>query len=688
MAQLALDWCLDKKVDALAKLHYDRVRFIDLDATGKIGCYITLDSNIKSCVLDFGADAEEEQAIEEGSSTENANVNANGNGNGANVNGHGNGSTTVNNNSQKFKNFSTWTQSNDTTSTPFPHSILEIRYDCPTPQLSHKIQQLISSHLVYKVDDLNFSLNNYLFTKHFSSGASFSSHHDNVELTDYTLSNCVLPWFDKLDSDKFDIRKLPDLQPAQDGDLRGILLNKSDDIPTIPEEPEQEPTERKNRGWNEFDDGSEFGGDGGFYVDVDAEDGYGAGGILGGLFSGLFGHAKNDGGDGQGEEVIQEGETVGVLNAEKIGVILELSDKISDFFDKLNPFSVNRGDGGYDYPDLEQQPLLLHSNANYPSTRSGSVAGHRASVVGGGTLGGDGGRKGSMVYYHSFGTAGARSSSVGGGPVDDEDDMYVSESDCDVNGFRKYVSVRHQNSTSSNGSRSGSGSGSGVMTSGSGSGGSSPIDSDTTSVSDYYSHQSNNAPIHGILQNGHGQTNGQGHRKSYLEQQLQFHNQSQQQVHFTSQQPQRSPRRHSEFDNHDKANNNDNNGEFQSYHRSDELMKQINHDKILTFIYLSCTLICLLVSGIGFGVVVSIINDTSFSNPGGNNGNGGAGSTSNVWILIFGLSCQFLSLVIGLCGLCLMMCRIGTVPLWHTGLVWFGFGLVTLLFVFSFCFVF
>ncbi|GMF00973.1 unnamed protein product [Ambrosiozyma monospora] len=27
MAQLALDWCLDKKVDALAKLHYDRVRF-------------------------------------------------------------------------------------------------------------------------------------------------------------------------------------------------------------------------------------------------------------------------------------------------------------------------------------------------------------------------------------------------------------------------------------------------------------------------------------------------------------------------------------------------------------------------------------------------------------------------------------------------------------------------------------
>ncbi|KAG7802692.1 hypothetical protein KL944_002339 [Ogataea haglerorum] len=247
MAQLSLDWCIDKKMAPLAKVAVNRLRFISVtdDTPPKVECYITLDSDIRISQISSLKDVHfhiPEDSI------------------------------------------------------PFPHSILEVKYDSPLKVLPSVVQSLINSHLVYRVDNLNFSLNNYLLSKFYQDS-----------LTDEAMLEYVAPWFDDLQSK--DIRKLPSIakktseEVSKQSSPQGILLNKYEAQLQQQQELQQQLLEGK-RYWNEFDDGSDLEDDQGYYVDDDYE--------LSGSRT-PFGNFLG----------------LGFLTSSRIEAILNLSDKIS-----------------------------------------------------------------------------------------------------------------------------------------------------------------------------------------------------------------------------------------------------------------------------------------------------------------------------------------------------------------------
>lgn len=198
MAEIAFDWVIDNKVEPLAKYSSQRLRYIDITKENKIDCFISLDWDIKS-------------------------TNKN-----------------VNNFSNDF----------DDQCDYFKHAILELHFDCTVKDLPEYIKQLINSHLVYQIDNLNFSFNNYLVSLYAS---------DNIK--DSAMLKYIVPWFDVYENQ--DIRKLPIMKaldpptpPSEESNNQpGILLNKNDVQPPKPGY------------WNEFDNGSDCENDNaGFYV--------------------------------------------------------------------------------------------------------------------------------------------------------------------------------------------------------------------------------------------------------------------------------------------------------------------------------------------------------------------------------------------------------------------------------------
>lgn len=296
MAQLTLDWCYDRKVRPAAKVKFNRMRFIRLGTDNEIECYITLDSDIRSVPL--------------------------------------------NDNTTNCDN--TWTQEDEDNASLFPHSILEIRYDSPLRKLSIDVQELMHSHLVYRVDRIQFSLNNYLYAKHY-----LKSVPDDLTL------NFIAPWFDTLQNK--DIRKLPSLhKKSSNQSIHGILLNKNDAQLNA-----QKQTQHGEGYWNEFDYGSDMEDkDDAFYVYEDND---------------------NSNSDQRGN-----GFTVGLnfLTPEKIESILQFANKVTHAFSHLKFFGRN-GHPNNGNLDIENGPLLASNQnrlSNYSSTGStqGSHSGSRS----------------------------------------------------------------------------------------------------------------------------------------------------------------------------------------------------------------------------------------------------------------------------------------------------------------------
>lgn len=201
MADISLDWVIESGVKPLAQVRSNRLRYITTDKSEqKISSYISLDWGIESFtddVLDLSHPPSTKNRVS------------------------------------------------------FKHAILEIHFDSNVQDLPQALQKLINSHLVYQVDQLNFSLNNYLVCRYV---------HDS--LSDSCIINYVAPWFDIYDS--ADIRKIPSIEePEPEG---GILLNKDEG---------HQPQQSQQAGyWNEFDNGSDFGDDNnGFYLeDTDSDE--------------------------------------------------------------------------------------------------------------------------------------------------------------------------------------------------------------------------------------------------------------------------------------------------------------------------------------------------------------------------------------------------------------------------------
>jgi len=284
MAQLTLDWCYDKSVLPAAKVKFNRMRFIKLDADNEIECYITLDSDIKSVPLK-------------------------------------NGITKCDN---------VWTKEDEKHADRFPHSILEVRYDSPLRRLSSNVRELMHSHLVYRADGVQFSLNNYLYAKYYM---------DSVP-DDLTLS-FIAPWFNILQSR--DIRKLPSLhKKSSSNSIHGILLNKDDAQLNAPKQ-----VQHGEGYWNEFDYGSDLEDkDDAFYVYDDSE---------------------NPQSDRRGN-----GFTVGLnfLTPDKIESILQFANKVTSAFGRLRHFGFDRNQDNQD-ADIERNQIVTNQNfAGYDSTRS------------------------------------------------------------------------------------------------------------------------------------------------------------------------------------------------------------------------------------------------------------------------------------------------------------------------------
>ncbi|VEU23434.1 DEKNAAC104590 [Brettanomyces naardenensis] len=282
MAQITLDWCHDKKLAPLAKVRADRIRFIELgENQKKIECFITLNSNIKTCKT-LKPDWEH-----------------------------------------------LWTDADEELSDTFPHSILEIRYDSPLKTLPSNVQSLIDSHLVYRVDNLEFSLNNYLFGRYYPDC-----------VPDSLMLEFIAPWYEDLVNK--DIRKLPSLhrestRSFSDRSTHGILLNKNDVQP---------PQSHRQGYWNEFDYGSDFENDDAFYVyqgSDDSTDDY--------HNINLFGF--------------------NLLTPEKIENILEFGNSISTALRKLKFFGNDSHHGAH---DLESRSLMAnqHNEAHSYHSVSGS----------------------------------------------------------------------------------------------------------------------------------------------------------------------------------------------------------------------------------------------------------------------------------------------------------------------------
>lgn len=215
MMQLSLNWVLENNVKPLARISMKKLRYISLDKNEKINFYISLEWDIQ--VNRTNADG-----------TENPQVDM------------------------------------------FPHAVLKINFDVPETEFPASISSLIDSHLVYRVDNFNFSLNNYLISL-------LIKNNQSTSISDEEMLLFIAPWHTILTDT--DIRQLPEvraksipfdrqdrkysLNPDNALDTateinKGILLNKNDIAPSKPGY------------WNEFDNGSDFGGDDdGFYVYTD-----------------------------------------------------------------------------------------------------------------------------------------------------------------------------------------------------------------------------------------------------------------------------------------------------------------------------------------------------------------------------------------------------------------------------------
>ncbi|ODV82978.1 hypothetical protein CANARDRAFT_25471 [[Candida] arabinofermentans NRRL YB-2248] len=325
MAQLSLNWCIDKKVEPLIKLKFDRLRFINLSSKDKkIDCYISLDCNIRSTKFKRGDDFDDDDVK---------------------------------------KSFFKWNNFDDLQSLKFPHSILEIRYDSPINQLPLKIQSLIESHLVFKVDHLQFSINNYLLIKYYSNC-----------LSDSLMLNYIVPWFD--DFQNKDIRKLPSLVRDDDrisiaskvsknrlrntggasgggGGGGGILLNKDDAILNL--------NERKGY-WNEFDDGSDYENEQGFYIDSEEGD------------DDYYYHSSSYNDRRQNStNSYSLGHWFGLLTPQRIDWIMNLSSTITS---KLFGSSVENGNG------IDEEQSLLRNDL-HSGSETDDVSDHNYLITNG-----------------------------------------------------------------------------------------------------------------------------------------------------------------------------------------------------------------------------------------------------------------------------------------------------------------
>lgn len=251
MAEISLNWVIDNNVKPLAYINTKRLRYITTNSKGdKITSYISLDYNIH-----YGQ--------------ENASQLAN----------------QVSSADKRFK-----------------HAVLQLHFDSNVKDLPNSIQNLINSHLVYQVDQLNFSMNNFLVWQYL-----------NEKLTDESIINFVAPWFDIYD-DK-DIRKIPSIEEPQ----KGILLNKND-VPSgingtedysSPTTTADAATTAKFKYWNEFDDGSDYGNDNnGFYINDDLV-------------------------DEEDDDVGSNGPGLNWLSNANIKKILDCSDQITGLFEKI-----------------------------------------------------------------------------------------------------------------------------------------------------------------------------------------------------------------------------------------------------------------------------------------------------------------------------------------------------------------
>lgn len=299
MMQLSFDWVLENKVKPLARVSSKKLRYINLDSNDKINFYISLEWDIQ--IYKTNDDG-----------TENSEV------------------------------------------TLFPHAILEINFDVPESEFPSNIQSLINSHLVYRVDNYNFSLNNYLISLYLKD-------HDSIKVSDDEILLFIATWHNLL-TDK-DIRILPEMRAkslpfnnmndstldndniedehhADEDANEGILLNNN------------EPIASKPGYWNEFDNGSDYGGDdGGFYVYNDGEDSNNVG-LIDWFINMIMG--KQDSSDQYAYDIESNyGAGLDWLSEEKTNRILNWANKTRNF-----GLILKRKILGEDYVHPERKPLL------------------------------------------------------------------------------------------------------------------------------------------------------------------------------------------------------------------------------------------------------------------------------------------------------------------------------------------
>lgn len=319
MMKLSFDWVIENNVKPLARISSKKIRFINLDSNDKINFYISLEWDIQI-----------HQTNNDG--TENS----------------------------KIDNF--------------PHAVLEINFDIPESEFPSNINNLINSHLVYRVDNLNFSLNNYLISLY------INEHKNSNIISDDEMLLFIAPWHNIL-TDK-DIRILPEIRAKSlpfDSSMHniiseedeftnesnvegstnqineGILLNKDDIAPTKPGY------------WNEFDNGSDFGGDDdGFYVYTDNDNNNNLGIIdwMFNLISGKSSFSESDDSDSRDLES-NYGTGLDWLSPDKTDRILNWADNTRNFGLTIKEKILGIHDDKYDTINSESRLLNKRTNRGF-----------------------------------------------------------------------------------------------------------------------------------------------------------------------------------------------------------------------------------------------------------------------------------------------------------------------------------
>lgn len=298
LSQLSIDWVIDNKVEPLASVSSKKLRYINLDDNEKINFFISLEWDISI--------------------------------------------TTTKESGKESKNVY-----------KFPHAILEINYDLPEQSFPENIKLLIDSYLVYRVDNLNFSLNNFLIYQ-------LIQEDGDVHISDAQMLLFIAPWHGALEAE---IRILPELRAKSQGAIDlgvhnpktsdnasvsdGILLNSNEIVP------------QKPGYWNEFDNGSDYGGDeNAFYVYVDSSNGGG------GIFSWLtrfFSYNENK--FSHVDSYLENNNDRGLewLSNDKAGMVLNWVKKARNLKQWLD-FNIL---GVHDAPKAEMRSLLNSQNKRY-----------------------------------------------------------------------------------------------------------------------------------------------------------------------------------------------------------------------------------------------------------------------------------------------------------------------------------